>query len=344
MFPRRSISEDDIAGILTQEYGLSDVSDVSSLPGGTFRCFRARAAEGEFVAKQLPAKYYTGPAQSEPALAEVLRARGVPTARFLLTRDGRHAAKRRRQVLLVQQFVPGRSMPLNSLAPQQLGESAAMLARIQRALREVPPLPERYGRRWFTQWRPPRLEDYYAHLLAAAGKLPDGHVLERIRGDLQYKLQALSAVASIEFRPEELTCCNSHGDYHVGQLIFGPEGIRGVLDFANASTVPAAWELIRSYAYASPACARGQIDAEGLAAYVRHYLAGLPLSPYDLEAMPHVFYAYLVRSRLGYKEYLARPAGGTDALLELAFWRTDLARWLEGHADALGRSLAELAR
>ena len=116
-----------------------------------------------------------------------------------------------------------------------------------------------------------------------------------------------------------------------------------MIDFSAACQLPAIWEIIQSYTYAEPKCAKAQIDTSNLKNYVLLYQEHAALSRYDLEMMPYMYYLQLVRSRYGYREYLICKSENRKSLIEFGLWRTDMCRWLEKYAVDLSRELGNLA-
>ena len=60
--------------------------------------------------------------------------------------------------------------------------------------------------------------------------------------------------------------------------------------------------------------------------------------------MPYLYLFQLARSKYGYRQYLGGTAEERGSLLQFAFWRTNMCRWLEAHAEGLSRDLSRLAR
>ena len=52
----------------------------------------------------------------------------------------------------------------------------------------------------------------------------------------------------------KLTCCNTHGDYNINQIICGENKVNAVIDWTSACRHPVIWEITRSFYYADPGC------------------------------------------------------------------------------------------
>ena len=92
-----------------------------------------------------------------------------------------------------------------------------------------------------------------------------------IIADLRYRIDLMQRFPAYEFDLERLTCCATHGDYFISQIICGEEKINAVIDWTTACVHPVVWEIVRSYVYAAPSCKEGQIDMDKFLRYVAQY-------------------------------------------------------------------------
>jgi len=279
-------------------------------------------------------------------VTEFLRTHGIPTACFVPTKTGEYLWQYRDRAFHLQEYVQGNIFPSNTAPGWLMQETASLLGKLHRVFAGFPPMKHGFGLQWF-QWgvdESRHRRQQYSVLLEAAEQLPSGTRRERIMTDLHYKMDLLSKASQIRIDPNKLTLRNSHGDYHILQLICGPSSVRAIIDFSTACIVPLVWEVIRSYSYGDTECVDAQINVPNLKNYVSIYLEHMELSRYDLEMMPYVKYLQLARSRYGYKEYLIAKSENRESLIEFGFWRTNMCRWLEEHAGSLSQELVELAR
>jgi hypothetical protein len=80
-------------------------------------------------------------------------------------------------------------------------------------------------------------------------------------------------------------------------------------------------------------------DIEDFSLYVKEYLKYSPLTKRDLEAMPYIYLFQLAQSSYGYKEYLITKTENKEALLDFAFWRTNICREIYQKAKAISEAL-----
>jgi hypothetical protein len=158
--------------------------------------------------------------------------------------------------------------------------------------------------------------------------------------DARYRLALMPFLEKFEVDFDRLTRCNTHGDYHVRQLICGETEIKAVIDLTTACVHPVIWELIRSYSFTDPQCQAGAIEITHLKEYIAHYLRYGYLSAYDLRMMPYLYFYQLLRSNY-LQQYFEADASGKSLALDLAVWSTQLCRWFEAHSDSLADELSK---
>jgi Ser/Thr protein kinase RdoA (MazF antagonist) len=324
----------EVVALVAERYGINEVACVTPLRGGTADCYRIETKAGDYVLKVFQGGYSVEDVAFEPELTAFLRERGLPVTRFLPTSEGEYVWTRGGRACHLQEFAQGTMYGQNTAPTWLLRESAALLAQIQVTLVDYPLLGEGFHSSWYF-WDVVEKRREYNTALEQAEALPAGETRERIINDLQYKKDLLQTIAGIAIDPNKLTLRNSHGDFHIQQIICGEESVRAVIDFSAACALPVAWEIIRSYTLGDPKCRKGQVFGRNLKKYVRVYLDnGGALSPYDLETMVNLYYVQLTRSLFGYAQYLAaRDKAPLESLLEFAFWRTDMCRWFEAHGE-----------
>ena len=343
------MSPDEIESALTTRYGIRGVQSVTPLTGGSANCHRIQTSDCAFVLKEFQAKYTAADVAHEPVLNAFLEERGFPVARIVPTNSGEAVWQLRGRAFHLQGFVEGTIVPQNMAPDWLLSQSAVLLGKLHRIMQDFPKLKQGFHTAWF-RWDVIAKKRDYEALIALADEMPPGQARERILEDLRFKRGSLDKAARIEIDPTSLTQRNSHGDYHISQLICGERTVRAVIDFAGACAMPAVWEVMRSYTLADPRCTDGSVDTERLKQYARLYIAhGGELSRRDLETIPHLYYLQLMRSLYGYQEYLTGkgyivdPSARLEQLLRFGLWRTEMCCWLERNADALSRELGGLA-
>lgn len=305
---------------LKDSYGLevSAMAPMSLGVGGD--TYRVTAAQGEFVYKIMEADTMNHPA-GEPKLCAYLLDRGIPVSIFVRNREGRWITPIEGRISHLQEYIRGRTFPMNGTPEWFMAESPKLLAGIHNALRAFPPLPVGIGSNFFRYMTPDRGKtSYHASLEKAAARGETG-ILE----DLRYRLEILEYIRDWHFDISRLTCRNTHGDFTVNQILCGEDRINAVIDWTSACVHPVIWEITRSFFYADPSCREGCFDESRFAAYISAYTALAPLNEYDRANMLKLFYYQLAVCDY-YAQYLDAPEEKKGEFLQQARFATSILR------------------
>ena len=288
-----------IRTFLSAEYGL-DVHKLTRMTTGVGGdTFRVDAAQGQFVFKIIKADAINHP-ELEASLCSTLQQKGIPVSEFVPDKHGLlvHPWDDGRLCHL-QRFVDGANFAMNTAPDWFMAESPLLLARIHRALADIPPLPEGIGAGFFAHMTSERAIASYKKSIELASQRGEKDIIPA----LQLRIKAAEKVAGWRIDPAKLTCCNTHGDYTVNQILCRDGSIRAVIDWTSACVHPAVWELTRSYFYAAPECADGSFSERRLADYAAAYQTISPLNTYDRTHMLDV-YLYQLAVCDYYSQYL----------------------------------------
>ena len=223
---------------------------------------------------------------------------------------------------------------LNTSPDWLLTESAQMLGKIHTALRDYQELPVGIGADFFEYMTPDRASESYKKSLVIAESRGD----TEIAADLRYRIYLMQRFPAYEFDLEKLTCCATHGDYFISQIICCERKINAVIDWTTACVHPVVWEIVRSYIYAAPSCKEGQIDMDEFLRYVAEYREFAPLNEYALLCMARLFY-YQIAVCDYYGQYYASTADNRHIYLHQAVFSTKLLCWLDDHVETLTAKL-----
>lgn len=313
-----------------EQYGLEVLRMEKSSVGAGSDTFFVTCADGKYVVKYPAASDINHP-EAEPELCEYLNAHGIPACQFIKNRDGHFlTTDESGRQFHVQRFIEGKMYDLNAAPDWLMSESAQMLGKIHTALREYPGLPTGIGADFFKYMTPERALESYEKSLLIAESRGDLAIAE----DLRYRIGLMQRFPSYEFDLDRLTCCATHGDYFISQIIFGEGKINAVIDWTTACIHPVVWEIVRSFVYAAPSCKDGQIDIGKFLRYVEDYRKFATLSEYDLLCMARLFY-YQIAVCDYYGQYYASTADNRHIYLHQAVFSTKLLRWLEEHVETL---------
>ena len=264
--------------LLREHYDLEDKLELLDSHFGTeiYRC-------GQYIVKTLPPR--AGDLENEGCVTDFLLGRGIPVAKLLKTNQGAYQVRTSDMKFHVQEFIEGETPQVNTAPGWMLEKTADLLGRIHHALDGYEPMKINFGIDFFRKSRARHAKRHYAKKLREAKKQNDDVLV----AELEERVKHLRRIGKLRIDTRKLTYRNSHGDFHIGQVIADGENLT-VIDWTTACRLPACLEVIRSYVTAAPACADGEIDGEGLKAYIRHYAKHAALSTYDLQMMPYVLY------------------------------------------------------
>ena len=321
---------------LMQQYGLELLEARKATVGAGSDTWFVTCREGKYVVKY-PSESEINHPEREPELCSFLIKKGIPACQFLKNRNGAYISEDREgRSFHLQKFAEGSTYDLNKAPEWLLCESARMLGRIHTALAEYPPLPEGIGRGFFEFMTPERAIRSYERSRNIAESRNEAEIAE----ELEYRIGLMRRFPVCSLDLDRMTCQNTHGDFFISQLICREREIRAVIDWTTACIHPVVWEIVRSYVYASPRCANGEIHTDEFLNYVREYRKYAPLNREDLAQMIKLFY-YQIAVCDYYGQYYASDADNRSIYLHQARFSTKLLRWLEAHEQELTRCLLE---
>lgn len=320
--------------LLARHYNL-EVTDIekSALGAGSDTYF-VNCKSGKYVVKFPSVSEINNP-EAEPKLCSFLLENGINVCRFITNNQGAFVtADDNGRIFHVQQFVDGTLYDWNTAPDWLLKQSAETLGKIHTALKSYSGLPVGIGENFFSYMTPEKALRSYQNTLETARKNGDNEI-ER---DLLYRIELMGRFPKYSFDLSRLTCCATHGDYFISQLICGEDKINAVIDWTTACVHPVVWEIMRSYVYAAPECANGEINISRLADYFRSYLRFAKLSDYDLQNAAKLFY-YQIAVCDYYNQYYTSTAANRDIYLQQAVFSTRLMKWFEMNINEIQEAL-----
>ena len=324
-----------IEDIVKQQYGLDVYESKKLAIGAGSNTYFLRTNAGKYILKNASASEINNP-QNEPALCEHLLRKGLPVSEFIWNLSGEYLWSHDGAVYHMQKFVEGETPDWHTAGDALLDASARILAKIHAALEDYPALPVGIGEDFFRHMTPGSALKSYKKSYKHAKSIGDAASLE----DLDFRAKLMKRFAAPPIRLDLLTRKNTHGDYFISQLICGGDKINAVIDWTTACVHPVVWEIIRSYIYAAPECANGDIHPARLVAYVAQYLRHADLTAYDIQMMPYVFY-YQISVCDYYNQYYQSTAGNRDIYLRQAILSTTLMRWFDENIDELSAMMVK---
>ena len=299
---------------------------VKKLDTGSANCFQIFANGNGFFLKEFQEKFERAALEREVRVCTLV-AEVVPTSRFIPTLTGDVVCEFGGHLFHLQQLLAGRAYPQNQFDQPLFVQEAEMLAKIHRCLDGKITLPEGFPAPWFEGWSKERTIKKYEKIREEKLADTENPLSQQLADACQVKRSLLQSFDLDYGQLKKLTTVNSHGDYNNLQILVDEQCcISAVIDFSSAASLPAVWEIIRSYTLSAKTCAGGvRIDLDGLKCYLDAYLAIRPLTLFDVVHMADFYYFDLLRSSFG---FTARD----EATAAFALWRTNMCAYLEQNA------------
>lgn len=197
--------------------------------------------------------------ETEIKVCETLLQKGIPACRFIPNKHGKMlSADENGRRFTVQQFYEGVAYGYNEAPAHLQKASAAMLAMIHTAMKDMENIPVGIGGEFFANRKPEYMENAYIQTLRQAEENGDKDIAAAIRSNMRI----VGAMPDYAFDINKFTCGNTHGDYTISQIIWLDERVNGVIDWTCACKHPYIWELVRSYVYMAPEAGQGADKAK----------------------------------------------------------------------------------
>ena len=325
----------EIKSLLKEHYSINALSIEKTNVGAGSDTYFVNCTDGKYVVKFPSVSEINNP-EAEPELCGYLLKNSISVCQFIKNNDGGYITNDESgRAFHVQKFVDGFLYDWNTAPDWLLNESAETLGKIHTALKNYSGLPVGIGGNFFKYMTPENALRSYEGTLEAARKNCD----RDIEADLLYRIELIKRFPKYSFDMDKLTLNATHGDYFISQLICGESKINAVIDWTTACVHPVVWEIMRSYVYAAPECANGEINIERLAEYFNSYLRFAKLKDYDLCNAAKLFY-YQIAVCDYYNQYYTSTADNREIYLRQAVFSTRLMRWFEKNIELATECIA----
>lgn len=280
------MTEQDVRFAVENSYDLQ-VSGVKLLDQhfGT-RLYTIDTDKGKFVVKILPLSVEN--VNDEGLVTGYLYDSGLQVARLVKHKGGKYVAQTAFVQFTIQEYIEGATFSVNEAPGWLLDQSAAFLGKANCMLKDYGQMPLRFGKDFFSGDTVLRKKSHYHSELERAKEATEHNLIPLWEEQIRH----FDRISEFDIDVNRLIYANSHGDYHVGQIIAKQQNIT-VVDWTSACCLPVCLDVMAGYVFASRACKNGVVDAEGLRKYIGVYTKYFPLQEYDVKRMPYVFYFWL---------------------------------------------------
>jgi Ser/Thr protein kinase RdoA (MazF antagonist) len=341
------LTEATIEKLLSKQYGIEKIKKIKKVMfGNSSHCYRIVTVDGPtYFLKESSPSFTFQELLAEAAVLDVLDASHLPVGPFIKTKAGEQVLAYKGRPVHLHPFIDG-TVFAQFTAPVWLQEqSAKMLGKIHTSLIDLEVPTRRFDQSWFENRKNPENGlRKYDNLLKKIARLNGSRLKEELVAELEYKQSQVKKAATLALNPEMFTYGVTHGDYNVEQILTTDEVVVGVTDFERVTHMPLAWEVLRSYSLADPACETGVMDADNLKRYVSWYLESHTLSKEDLKQVLYLSYMHIANSIHGYKEFVDDSVINPRPMLEYGRWYTRQLAWLETNMEKLSEELSNLAQ
>lgn len=275
----------------------------------------------------------------ESQICKELIKKGLPVCDFVMNKQGKELSMdeigRR---FNVQKYYDGCVYKYNEAPKECQIESAQMLGKIHKAMKNINELPIGIGKDFFYNRRPENMELCYEKTLQKAMDSGEKLICDKICSNMQIARTFPDYI----FDVKRFSVGNTHGDYNISQIIWKENQISGVIDWTCACRHPYIWEVMRSYLFMAPECKNGDVDIGSMIDYLRAYMEFNTLNTYDIINAGKLMYYFFVVCDF-YGQYLTSITPNKSIYLEQANLTSGLLKWFKINIDELNNRLSAFA-
>lgn len=326
-----------IEQILIEEYNIKPTK-IEEINRGTANIFEIDTYTKKYILKEFNEKRTIESIEKEINIINFLKERNINVPQYMKTKNDKFYMKNKGRIIILQEFIDGYTMENNTGDYEKTIESATILGKITKALKEYPNLSEEnIIERQFSKRS---IQNGIIRMQDLKKELKENNIYKsKIEQDLDFKIEISKEIEkNFDFNIiKKMTTTNAHGDYSVQQLIYKNHGETTVIDFETAKKLPIVWEVIRSYSYIDKEAKNGELNIKTLVDYFKEFSQYVELNEYDLKYAPHIYLIQLVSSVFGYKNY--NNDYSQKELLNFAFFRTKLCKYLYENLEKISLEL-----
>ena len=327
-----------IEKILRKEYNIVP-NKIIEVNRGTANIFKIDTDIKSYILKEFNQKRTVESVKKEIDIINFLKKRNICVPQYIKTINNSFYIINEDRIIILQEYIDGYTMENNTGDYEKVIESATILGKLTKEMSYYPELSEEgIIEKNFSK---ENILKKIKNMEQLKEELNDDNIYkEKFEQDLNYKIMISKEIyEKFDFNiVRRLTIVNTHGDFSVQQLIYNDNKETTVIDFETAKKMPIVWEVMRSYSYVDKEAKNGDLNIDTLVDYFKEFTKYVKLNEYDFKYAPHLYLIQLSSSAFGYKEY---NKGYTQkGLLEFAFFRTNLCKFLYENLDEISHRLS----
>lgn len=341
MIEESTFSNKEICGEVFKNYNI-DVQSIELITNGSANIYKLYSNDNKYILKEFQSKYGEDDVLREINAIQYLKEKSdIPVPTYVKCNSNNLYFKHKGRVVIMQNFIEGKTCKKNSGNFEKLIDSANYLAKIIKNFEGYEVKNSINVTDWYCEGEIVKATKKYNWILE---KLGNTDIDLKIRDDILFKKRLL-----IELKQklessniQNVTHKVSHGDYSCLQFIYNDKyEVKAILDFIKVKKLPIVWEIVRSYSYIDKEAENGQINIENLVQYTKEIIKTIQLNEDDLRYLPYVYLIQLARSTYGYEEYFKNKKN-KEELLNFAFYRTNICRNFMENANKISNRLLKL--
>lgn len=290
------------------------------------KIFLAQTNKGKYIVKTLPSG--SEDMENEGHITEYLYNNGISVPRLLKTNIGTYHVETEKFQFHIQEFIEGETLKVNTAPEWFLEKSANIIGKVHNVLKDYRKLKTNFDGVFFDKSNVKGSINHYSEKLNDSIKVNDKKLISE-------RIDHLERILLFDIDPSKLTYSNSHGDFHIGQIIADSENLT-VIDWTAACRLPVCLDIITPYVFSSPECRDGKINGDGLKRFISNYSKYFSLNDYDIKIMPYLFYYQQIIC--GYSP----PYDGIpETYIPICKLINNFTKWLYENVETLSKELYE---
>jgi len=344
------LREEEVPQFLLQNYGIEADEVVEIDRGILSKTYKVLSGDEHYFLKE-PLNTISGEGiEHEAKLLDYLSKKQIPVAEFVHTLEGKYFVNHGKNLVFLQKYIEGDKYRTYHAPDELYLPSMEFLGKFNKSLEDYKlPNRKKWSRVRCTTYDEQKVIKRLIKYSEQVEKLNlKAEQVERALKAIEYVIQIQPMMKEYGSYFEYISYGGTHGDYHVGNLIYQGFEVVAAVDCASSSIRPLSFNLMRFYLKFDRDCRRGNhVNLPKLAEGIRAYTAHAPLTYCDYRFMPYVYLHVVGRIVIPYKikKYVAhnRIGDSDSAYSKLGgiLWLINMHRYVMNNAGSISKYLVK---